>query len=417
MNKNKFFLNLPKAFESKNFVYYFILQTISYTGSWFQGTAVFWLVYKLTSSSILLGLVGFVSLFPALILAPFSGVICDKFKRKNILAFTQISFLIQGIILWFVCENHIEDAWLLIFISLIFGIVNAVDEPAREAFVPLLVKKEHLMSAVSSSSIIANMANVFGPAIAGFIIAKYGESYCFILNSIFHFPLILFLIGVKSRDQEIKEFTSPIIHLKEGVTFALKNTPIKTLLILLAIYGFWGMSFSILFPMICRDVFHREADSMGILFTVAGIGSAFGGIFLTSRNNVLKLKKIIGISALFFSLFLFLFGLSENFYLSCFFLLFIGFTTIVINVGSNTVLQSMVPDYLRGRIVGLYSTMFMGMPPLGNIAIGLIANNFGSLRAIQVGSIVCFIASVIFLNKLDGLIEESKKILSSLESL
>lgn len=395
----------PPVFKNKNFLYYFVLQIISYTGGWLQGVAICWLVYKLTNSSFLLGAVGFVSLFPSLFFSPLSGVLSDKFKRKNILVFTQILFLCQSLILLILCKFNLVDEWSLLFVSFIFGIVNAFDEPARDAFVPLLVKKENLVSAVSFSSIIANAANIFGPALAGFLIAKCGEESCFVFNFFMHMPLIIFLIFVKPREQEIKKFISKRQHLKEGISFVLKSPLAITLLILVGVFGLWGMSFSILMPVFCEKIFHVNADGMGMLWSFSGIGAVLGGLFLSRNKDIYRLKQIIAISGLVFSLVLFLFALISNFNFALILLIIMGFTFMVLNVGSSTLFQVISPDYLRGRVVGLYSTMLMGMPPIGNLIMGVLANYLNPSSAVIIGSIICFIAAIVFLIQLPALTE------------
>lgn len=399
---------IPDAFKSKNFLYYFILQIISYTGSWFQGTAICWMVYRFTNSPLLLGAVGFVSLFPSLFFSPLSGVLSDRFKRKNILAFTQVLFLFQALTLLALCKWQLVNEWSLLLVAFIFGIVNAFDEPAREAFVPLLVEKKHLVSAVSSNSIICNAANVFGPAIGGFLIAKYGEESCFLLNFFMHVPLVIFLFIVKPREQEIKDYVSTREHLKEGLSFVFKSNPAKILLVLVGIFGLWGMSFSILMPVFCEKVFHKNADGMGMLWSFSGIGAVMSGFFLSANKDVLKLKKIIAISGIVFSIVLFLFGLINDFNVALVLLIIMGFTFMILNVGSNTLLQVLTPDYLRGRVVGLYSTMLMGMPPVGNLIMGALANNFNYSVAVIVGAVICFITAIYFLIHVPALTEDLK---------
>lgn len=401
---------LPPAFKNKNFLYYFILQIISYTGGWLQGVAICWLVYKLTNSPFLLGAVGFVSLFPSLFFSSFSGVLSDRFKRKNILVFTQILFLCQSLILLALCKLNFVDEWSLLLVSFIFGIVNAFDEPAREAFVPLLVKKEDLVSAVSSNSIIANAANVFGPAVAGFLIAKYGEESCFLFNFFMHVPLVFFLICVKPREQEMKDYVSTRQHLKEGISFIMKSRLAKILLILIGVFGLWGMSFSILMPVFCEKVFYKNADGMGILWSFSGIGAVLGGLFLSANKDVYKLKKLIAISGLVFSLVLFLFALTSDFNFALLLLVIMGFAFMVLNVGSSTLFQVISPDYLRGRVVGLYSTMLMGMPPVGNLIMGALASYLSPSSAVIIGAVFCFIAAIIFLIQVPTLTESLEEI-------
>lgn len=406
------FNNIARAFKHKNFRYYFNLQIVAYIGSWVHNTAQSWLIYKLTNSPWLLGLVAFASLIPTILFAPLSGIITDRFKRKNVLIVTQILFLFHGVILAVLYYTHVVNEWQILFLAFFFGIVNSFDEPARESFVPLLVNKEDLISAISISSIIGNTANIFGPALGGLLIATYNEGTCFVLNAILHFPLILFLIWVSPRKQVIKEFLSPFHHIKEGFLFSWNNTPIRALLLLIGIFGFCGVSFSALLPIFSDQILHHGAKGMGVLLGVSGIGAVFGGLLLASRHKVTGIKKVIANCTLLFSVCVFLFAYSKSFFFSMLLMALIGFCYTVICSGSNTALQAMTDDHLRGRVIGLYSTMVMGMYPLGSLVIGFMADKIGVSLAVAIGAGISFIAALYFRLKVPMLMKEAERLIN-----
>jgi len=380
-------------------------------GGWIQGTAISWLIYRLTGSAFLLGLVNFAAFVPAILLAPVSGIVTDRFKRKNVLIFTQTIFIIQSSVFALLFYTKVINVWQIILLSLVFGIVNSFDEPARESFVPLLVKKENLFSAISFSSIIGNLSNVFGPAIGGFLIASKGEGFCFITNALLHIPIVLFLIWVRPREQEIKNVISPVKHLKEGFLYAINNKPVFFLLIFVGLFCLFGTPFGTLFPIYSKDILHAGPQGMGILLGVSGIGAVLGALYLASRKNVIDVKKNIALCGLIFGLCMLFFAYSKNFIFSNLLLIPVGFAYTIVSSGSNAALQAMADDYLRGRIIGLYSAMIMGMFPLGSLFLGYFADKTNPQLAVFSCGILCVLASVWFMLKMPRLIKEAKELI------
>lgn len=409
--------NISRAFKHKNYRYYFIWQFFSFTGTWIQSTAQSWLVYRLTESALFLGAVGFASSLPSLIFAPLSGVVSDHFKRKHILISTQLLCLFQGIILVALFFTGVINKWHILILSILLGIANSFDVTARQSFIPLLIAKDDLLNAIALNSSMFNAARIVGPAIAGMLIAGYGEGICFILNVISYLPIIFFLIWVQTREQVIKKFTSPLIHIKEGVLFAWKNKPIRALLLLIGAISFWGMSFTTLMPIFSDQVLHSGAKGLGILMGTSGVGAVTGGLVLASRQKVLGIKKIIAFCSVLFSICLYIFAFSKCFLLSCVLLIVIGFCFMIINAGSNTAMQAMSPDYLRGRVIGFYSTMFMGMFPLGSLTMGFLAHKINVSFAVATGAIVSLIVGLYFSYRVPALLKESKVLLETQESL
>ena len=405
--------NISRAFKHRHYRNYFFFQFLSFTGTWLQSTAQSWLVYRLTDSALFLGVVSFAGTIPSLIFAPLSGVVSDKFKRKKILITTQILCLIQGVIFASLFFTGTINEWHIVMLAIFLGVINAFDVTARQSFIPLLISKEDLVSGIAMNSTMFNAARMIGPAIAGILIAVYSEGICFLLNVFSYIPIILFLFFVNEQEQVIKEFTSGFAYFKEGILFAWKNRPIRALLLLIGTYSFWGMSFSSLMPIFSEEILHAGPKGLGLLVATSGIGAVLGGILLAGRKNILGVKRIIAFCSVLFSVSLFLFAFSKSFFLSSFLLMLVGFCFMIVNAGSNTSLQAMSPDHLRGRIIGLYSTMFLGMFPLGALTIGFIAHNLGSQTAVATGSIVCLVCAVYFSFNVKALTKESKELLET----
>lgn len=406
------FDNVSRAFRHKNYRYYFLWQFLSFTGTWIQATAQSWLIYKLTGSAFFLGAVSFAGAIPAIFLAPFAGVVADNFKRKNILIATQCLCLVHGIIITTLYFTHIINEWHILFLAILLGIANSFDMTARQSLIPLLITKEDLTNAIALNSSMFNAARMIGPSVAGFLIAAFGEGLCFLLNSISYVPIIIFLLFASVNKQVIKKSSSAILHLKEGFLFAWKNKPLRALLMMVGTFSFWGASFTSLMPIFSDQVLHSGARGMGIMTGLSGLGAVSGAIFLATRKHVIGIKKIIATLALVGSASLFTFGLSTNFIFSCFLLLISGFGFIIIFAGSNTLLQALSPDNLRGRIISLFSTMLMGMYPLGSLVIGYLAQKMGASFAVMIGAVICFITGVYFSYKVPSLTKDAKELLS-----
>ncbi len=403
--------NITRAFKYKGYRSYFFWQFISFIGTWMQNTAQSWLIYKLTGSALFLGAVSFASSMPSLIFAPLSGVVSDRFQRKHILIATQTMCLIQGIILIGLFFTGIINKWHILILALFLGIANSFDVTARQTFIPLLVSKDDLLNAIALNSSMFNAARIVGPAIAGILIATYGEGPCFILNVISYIPIILFLIFVSAKEQLIKKIASPFSQMKEGILFAWQTTPIKYLLLMVGTVSFWGMSFSSLLPIFSDQILHRGAKGLGMLLGSSGIGAVIGGLFLASRQNVIGIKKNIAFASITFSICLFIFAHSHSFLLSTIVLSIIGFCFMIINAGSNTAMQAISPDHLRGRIVGLYSTMFMGMFPIGSLVLGYLANKLTVPYAVSIGAMVCLCMGIYFSFQVNNLTKETKDLI------
>lgn len=388
--------NITRAFKYENFRNFFFWQFISFTGTWIQGTAQSWLVYRLTGSALFLGLVSFASSLPALILSPISGVVADRFNRKSILLVTQILCTIQGILMAVLFFGGIINKWQILILAVFLGIANSVDVTARQTFIPLLVGRGELLNAIALNSSMFNAARIIGPALAGILISKYGEGPCFLLNVLSYIAFILFLFLIKVKESEKKIPVSSLSHFKEGLLFAWNTLPIRNLLILLGIFSLFGMSYATLMPIFSDRILHKGAQGLGMLMGASGVGAVVGGLFLASRKKILGIKKIIAVCSIISSIGLLTFAFSKVYLLSMLILSVTGFCFIIIISGSNTAMQAMSPDHLRGRIIGLFSMMFMGVFPLGSLLTGYLAHLFSVQMAVSIGAIVCLISGIYF---------------------
>lgn len=409
--------NVSRAFKHKNYRDYFFWQFLSFIGTWMQTTAQSWLIYRLTGSALFLGFIGFAGALPALFFSPISGVVSDKFKRKNIMLVTQTLCLVQGILMVSFYYSGFINKWHILALAVFLGIVNSFDVTARQSFIPLLINKKDLLNAIALNSSMFNAARILGPALAGILISKFDEGSCFILNVVSYVPMIIFLLWVKEENQEIKQGFSSFLYLREGFSFAWKNLPIRVLLIQVGTVSFFGMSFSTLMPIFSDKILNSGSQGLGILMGASGFGAVIGGLYLASRHEVAGVNRMIGICSVLFSVCLFAFSASKNLAFSMFLLLITGFCFMIINAGSNTTMQSISPDHLRGRVISLYSMMFMGMFPLGSLTIGVLANTYGAPNAVAIGTAICFFVSLYFLSRVPLLNKESRKMLCTKEGL
>lgn len=403
--------SISRAFRHKGYRHYFLWQFLSFIGTWIQSTTQSWLVYRLTGSALFLGAVNFAGSIPAIFLAPFAGVAADNFSRRNILVITQILCLIHGVVITVLYFMGILNEWHILFLAIFLGIANSFDMTARQSLVPLLIPEEDLTNAIALNSSMFNSARMIGPAIAGFLIAAYGEGFCFFLNTISYVPIILFLFFVVLRKQIIKKSSSTIKHLKEGFLFAWNKKPLRALLMMVGTFSFWGASITTLMPIFSDQILHAGSKGLGILTGISGLGAVSGGVFLATRKKIIGIKNIIAASTLIASVCLASFAFSRNLLLSSLLLYITGFGSIIIFAGSNTLLQALSPDNLRGRVISLFSTMLMGMYPLGSLILGYFAQKLSVSYAVLIGASICFIVGLYFAYKVPSLVKDAKDLL------
>lgn len=378
------------------------------TGTWMQQIAIGWLVYRLTNSAFLLGIVGFVGQIPTFLFTPFAGVIADRHNRRNMLVVTQAFSLLQALILSLLILTKNIHIWQIVVLSGVMGIINSFDIPIRQAFtVEMIENKEDLGNAIALNSSMVNAARLIGPSIAGVLIATAGEGICFLLNAISYFPVIASLLAMKMAPKEIKASTRHIFHeLKEGFRYAFNFSPIRSILMILALVSLMGVPYQVLMPVFARDIFHGGPRTLGFLVAMSGIGALTGAIYLAARKNVLGLGRIIAWAAGLFGAGIVAFSLSKVLWISMLILLFSGFGMMVQMASSNTVLQTIVEEDKRGRVMSFYTMAFMGMAPFGSLLAGGLASRIGAPHTLFFGGSCCILGALVFARKLPALREK-----------
>lgn len=391
-----------RALRNRNYRLFFLGQTISLIGTWMQQMAMSWLVYRLSNSAFLLGVVGFSGQIPTFLLAPLAGVIADRYNQRRILVITQVLASVQAVGLTALILTHTVAIWHLIALSIFLGLVNAFDIPVRQAFtVTMIEKREDLGNAIALNSSMVNAARLLGPSIGGILISFAGEGVCFLLNALSYGAVIASLLMMKITFQKTKPADTNIFHeLKEGFGYAFGFTPIKYILMLLALISFMGVPYQVLMPIFARDIFHAGPQVLGFLMASSGLGALIGALYLASRKSVLGLGKIIALAAGFFGFGIIAFSFSRILWLSLFLVLVSGFAMMVEMASSNIVLQTICEEDKRGRIMSFYTMAFMGMAPFGSLFAGSLAGTIGAPYTLVLGGSCCIIGAGIFSLKL-----------------
>ena len=398
-------IKLPPALRSQNYRLFFAGQGISLIGSWMTQVATVWLVYNLSDSPWMLGVVGFTSQIPTLILLPFAGVFIDRSNRHRVIIATQILAMVQSLALAFLALTGAVNIWQLLVLSFFQGAINAFDAPARQAFVPELVeKREDLANAIALNASMFNGARLIGPAIAGLLIATVGPSYCFLIDGLSYIAVIAGLLAMKLKPRKIAVTNSkPLQRLKEGFVYAFGFPPIRAILLLLALVSFAGMSHTVLVPIFATKILHGGPQTLGFLMAASGVGAFAGAIYLIGRKSVVGIGKLIAISPAIMGFGLIGFGLSRVLWLSLIMMLFVGLGFILQFAAGNTFLQTIVEDDKRGRVMSIYTMAFFGITPFGNLVAGGLANYIGSPNTVIIGGVICMIASAFFTKQLPAL--------------
>jgi MFS family permease len=403
MTKKK--LPLLPALKSKNYRLFFAGQGISLIGTWMTQLATIWLVYSLTNSPLMLGIVGFTSQIPSFFLAPFGGVFVDRFSRYRTLIGTQIMAMIQSLILAVLALTGVIQVWHIIVLSLFQGFINALDAPARQAFVPELVEhREDLANAIAINSTMINGARLIGPAIGGLLIASVGSGYCFLIDGLSYIAVIAALLAMKIKPWTVSVTNdSPWERVKEGFVYAFSFPPIRAILLLSALVSLMGLQNTILVPIFAKEILKGNAEILGFLMAASGLGALSGGIYLATRKTILGIGKLIAIAPGILGIGLIAFSLSRFLPLSLFTMLFVGLGTILQIAASNTFLQIIVEEDKRGRLMSLYTMSFLGMIPLGNLLGGWLASHIGAPNTLLIDGIACILGSIIFSRQLPSL--------------
>jgi MFS family permease len=394
--KNRLSVTL-RAMRHRNFQLFFSGQLISLIGTWMQNVAQAWLVYRITGSSLLLGSVGFASQFPVFLVAPIGGIVADRMNRQRVVIGTQIASMILALILALLTLTGRVQVWHIFVLAALLGVVNAFDIPGRQAFLVDMVGKEDLMNAIALNSSMFNGARVVGPAIAGILVAQIGEGWCFFANGVSYIAVIIGLLMMRvPRPAYRASSASPWAHMVEGFRFVVRTAPIRAILLLLGLVSLVAMPYTILMPIFADRILHGGARGLGILMGSTGVGALLAALTLASRTGVYGLGRWVTFSCGGFGVSLILFSFSRNFWLSAVLLLPVGFAMMLQMSSSNTLIQAMVPDHLRGRVMAVYSMMFMGMAPFGAFFGGALADRVGAPITVSMGAVAAIGGAALF---------------------
>jgi MFS family permease len=395
--------DIGRSLAHRNFRLFFAGQSVSLLGTWMQQTAMTWLVYRLTQeqhgdSALILGITGFAGQIPVLLLGPFAGVYSDRWHRHRIIVATQTLSMLQAFLVWILTIAGVITVWQLVLLSLFLGCVNAFDMPTRQAFMTeMLDTSEDLANAIAINSSMVNGARLIGPSIAGLVISIVGEATCFLLNGLSFLGVIAALLAMKIPRRSNEGMPKSVLGgLAEGFRYSFGFPPVRALLILVALIGLVGMPYAVLMPIFADQILHGNARTYGLLVGSSGVGALAGSLYLASRRTVLGLGRWIAAMSGLFGLGLIAFSFSTSLLLSMAFLVVMGFAVIVQLASCNTILQTIVEERQRGRVMSLYTTAFLGMSPLGSLVAGSLASAIGAPRTLQIGGVCVLLGGVAF---------------------
>lgn len=402
-------LSFP-AFQSRNYRLFFLGQGLSLVGTWITMVAMIWLVYHLTQSPILLGIVGFVSQVPNLVLVPFGGVLSDRWNHQRTLIVTQALSMLQSFALAALTLTGTVHISHIIALSLFQGIVNAVDSPTRQAFVPEIVeRKENLINAIALNSSLFNGARLIGPAIGGVLLASVGAGYCFLIDGISYVAVLLALMAMQIKSTTPKTsqtsltFNTVIQHLKEGFVYAFGYAPVRTILIMVGLVSFLGVNFVVILPIFSHEILHGDANTLGLMMAASGVGSLFAAVQLSLRREVRGLGRLVAIAPIIYGLGMVAFAFSRSVWLSVLILVILGFGSLLQSASSNTIIQTLVQDEMRGRVMSIYIMSFLGMISFGNLFQGTLVSMIGAPATVAVSGVICTLIAIFYARQLPRL--------------
>jgi len=394
-----------RSLRHRNYRLFFSGQSISLIGTWMQRIALPWVVYRMTDSEVLLGVVSFAGSIPSFILAPFAGVLIDRWSRYRVMLVTQIISMIQaGVLAWLSLSGGL-DIWHIIVLSLVLGIINTFDMPARHSFVINMVNgKEDIGNAIALNSMMFNGARLIGPSVAGIVLATVGEGACFLINAVSYVFVIASLMMMNvTETREKKERTPMFRELKEGLDYTFGFAPIKHIIFLLGLVSFMGASYTVLMPVYAKEVLGGDSHTYGFLMGMAGAGALLGAIYLASRDTVLRLGRLIPAAAALLSAGLIALALTSSFFISLLLIFFTGLGMMAHTAASNTILQTIADEDKRGRVMSFYTMALMGTAPFGSLLAGWMAKVLGTPWTILIGGAVCLLGALVFYRRLPEL--------------
>lgn len=412
MTGRRDFSHAWRALRHRNFRLFFAGQSISLVGTWMTRVAISWLVYRLTKSALLLGMVGFAGQIPAFLLAPLGGVIVDRFDRHKLLIWTQVLAMFQSLMLAVLTLTHIINIHEILALSVLQGIINALDMPARQSFMVKMVEdKADLSNAIAINSSMANTARLVGPALAGILIAATNEGWCFLVDGVSYVAVVISLLMMRiASTREASAGAGVLEQLREGWSYVTGFVPIRTILLLFALLSLMGWPFMVLMPLFAAQVLHGGPHTMGFLMGAVGVGALACALSMAMRRTVRGLVRMLPIAASIFGVGLILFGLSRWLWLSMLLMLFTGFGMMQGLTGSNTILQTLVDEKMRGRVMSYHAMAFVGMAPFGSLLSGALAHAIGAPHTVIISGVACIAGALWFTTRLKALRVELRPI-------
>ncbi len=405
-----------RALRHRDFRLFFGGQSISLIGTWMTRVATAWLVYRLTKSSLLLGTVSFVGQIPTFLLAPLAGVLVDRIDRRQVLVWTQTLAMGQSFALaWLTLSHRITIAEILA-LSAVQGVINAFDMPGRQSFMVKMVEdRADLSNAIAINSSMVNAARLLGPSLAGLLIAATSEGWCFLVDGVSYIAVIASLLMMRvATTVDVPSGASMFAQLREGWTYVSGFTPIRTILLLFAILSLMGWPFVVLMPVFAAQVLHGGPHTLGFLMGAVGVGSLISALSLVVRRSIRGLGRMIPLAAVAFGAGLISFGFSTNLWLSMALMVVTGFGMMQGLTASNTIIQTLVDEKMRGRVMSYYTMAFVGMAPFGSLLAGTLANLIGAPRTVILSGVICILGGIWFWSRLPHIRKEMRPIYARL---
>jgi MFS family permease len=403
--------NILRSLQHRNYRLFFFGQLISLIGTWMQSVAQQWLVYRLTHSPVLLGWVGFSGQIPVFFLATFGGVLADRWNRRLIIVGTQTASMILAFLLAELTLTHTIRIWQVFVLATLLGVVNSIDIPTRQTFVADMVPRKDLANAIALNSSMLNGARIVGPAVAGLMVASIGEGWCFFANGVSYIAVIAGLLMMNVQYVPIKRTVSAFAHVAEGFRYIAATAPVRVLLVLLGVVSLVAMPYTVLMPIFADEILHGGASALGILMGSSGLGALAGALILARRQQLRGLGRWVAMATCAFGASLILFAQSRSFLLSILLLFPTGFFLMTQMAASNTLIQSMVPDRLRGRVMAGYSMMFMGMGPLGALLAGALAHALSASAVVTLSGSVAIFVGILFAARLPYIRPQARQLI------
>lgn len=396
-----FFPEVVKSLRSKGFLIFFLGQIVALSGMWIQQVAMSWLVLRLSPPNSFFepALVLFLANIPTLFITPISGAFCDIFDRRKILICTQSLMMLQTFILAYLTISGLITINILYVLSFLFGVFVSFDAPARQSFYSRLVPSDDLSNAIALNSIAFNGTRLIGPAVGGFLISFIGEGWGFFINGVAFFGVIFALSIIKPMKSNFvqESFKNPVLKIKEGLLYTLNSVPLRSILMLLVSFSFLGVPFVMMFHTFVKDVLKEDSSTLGVLMSCIGVGAMISAVYLAARKSVLGLGKIVMFSCIIFGVAEFCMAFVDNAVLAGFVCVPMGFAMICVAVSCNTLLQTIVDDEKRGRIMSLFTMAIFGMPPIGTFLFGIVSDKIGIQNVMIICAILCILLGLIFL--------------------